>query len=222
MKLPETWLARIVTLALLGAAVPVYAAPGALQEAKEQLGSGNSEKALALVDPIIAAAMEKDAKDPAALCPGAAIAFLMSFMKDKNIVVEVENDWCEAMLVKGYALNELNRPAAAAQVLKDLVGHAPDNPNYLSEYAHTLAKIGNVDSSLDLYRQAEQVAVKIKDKKTARHWQAIALRGQGYVLIEMKRWDEARKAYQQSLKFEPDNTIARSELQYIVEQSQQP
>ena len=46
------------------------------------------------------------------------------------------------MLVKGYALNELKRPAEAAQVLKTLVGHAPNNANYLTEYAYTVRVTG--------------------------------------------------------------------------------
>ena len=103
--------------------------------AEALLKEGKADQSLALVDPIIAQAMLKDAKDPKAICPGDAVAVLERFMKDK-VSISVENDWCEAMLVKGYALNELKRPAEAALVLESLVGHAPNNPQYLIEYAY--------------------------------------------------------------------------------------
>ena len=185
-----------------------------LDRARELVTSGEPEKSLALVEPIIANAMLEDAKDPAAICPSAAAAVLQSYM-ERKFTVTVENDWCEAMLVKGYALNELKRPAEAAQVLEALVRHDPANAHYLIEYAYTVRVIGQVERSLDLYKQAEKLASRLPDKPSAAHWRAVALRGQGYAHTELQRWDEARKAYQRSLKYEPGNEIARNELQYI-------
>ncbi len=45
---------------------------------------------------------------------------------------------------------------------------------------------------------------------------ANALRKRGYVLVELERWDEAETAYKDSLKFEPDDETAQSELEYIT------
>ncbi|MFI4975608.1 MAG: tetratricopeptide repeat protein [Caulobacterales bacterium] len=42
------------------------------------------------------------------------------------------------------------------------------------------------------------------------------LRGRGYALTELKRYDEAEDAYRQSLALEPGNSRAESELQYIA------
>jgi tetratricopeptide (TPR) repeat protein len=185
-----------------------------LDRAMELVTSGEPEKSLALVDPIIAQAMLKDGKDPTAICPSAAAAFLQSYMEGK-FTVTVENDWCDAMLVKGYALNELKRPAEAAQVLEALVRHDPANAHYLIEYAYTVRLNGQLERSLDLYKQAEKLASKLSDKASAAHWRAVALRGQGYAYTELQQWDEATKAYQRSFKYEPGNEIAQSELQYI-------
>ena len=187
-----------------------------LDRAMELVKSGEAEKSLALVEPIIAQAMLKDAKDPTAICPSAAAAFLQSYMEGK-FTVTVENDWCDAMLVKGYALNELKRPVEAAQVLEALTRHDPANAQYLSEYAYTVRLNGQLERSLDLYKQAENLASKLPDKASAAHWRAVALRGQGYAYTELQRWDEATKAYQRSFKYEPGNEIARNELQYIEE-----
>lgn len=46
---------------------------------------------------------------------------------------------------------------------------------------------------------------------------ANALRKRGYVLVELERWDEAEAAYKDSLKLEPDNETAQSELEYIAQ-----
>jgi tetratricopeptide (TPR) repeat protein len=69
--------------------------------------------------------------------------------------------------------------------------------------------------SLDLYKQAEKVASTFPDREGAAHWGAAALRGQGFAYTELQRWDDAAKAYKRSFKYEPDNDIARNELQYI-------
>jgi hypothetical protein len=48
------------------------------------------------------------------------------------------------------------------------------------------------------------------------HDVAMALRGRGFVLSEMGELDRAKKAFEESLTFEPDNEIARNELEYIA------
>lgn len=187
-----------------------------LESAKAMVQSGHADQALALVDGIIAKAMLNDAKKPDAICPGVAAAFLQTYIKG-GVRISVENDWCEAMLVRGYALNELKRPTEAAQTLKELLGHAPDNVNYLAEYAYTVRLTGEVERSLELYKRTETLASNLSDRPSAAHWRAVALRGQGFALTELQRWDEATKAYQRSLKYEPKSEIARDELRYIAE-----
>ena len=214
MRVLNNLLGAILGMTLLGSSALAQPNKSDLQSAMELLKGGHADQTLALVDPIIARAMLKDAKDPTAICPGAAAAFFQSYMKG-NFSVSVENDWCDAMLVKGYALNELKRPAEAAQVLEALVRHDPNNAQYLIEYAYTVRVNGQLEQSLDLYKQAEKVASKFSDRQGAAHWHAAALRGQGYAYTELQRWDDATKAYQRSFKYEPDNDIARNELQYI-------
>jgi hypothetical protein len=56
--------------------------------------------------------------------------------------------------------------------------------------------------------------LKIDDLDDA--MRAHVLRGRGYALTELNRLDEAEQAYNDSLKYEPGNTRAQSELRYIA------
>jgi tetratricopeptide (TPR) repeat protein len=214
MGVSKSFFAAIAGVALFSSSAYGQPKESDLESARELLKAGKADQSLALVEPIIAQAMLKDAKDPKAICPSAAVAVLQSFMKG-NFSVSVENDWCDAMLVKGYALNDLKRSAEAAQVLETLVGHDPNNAQYLIEYAYTVRVNGQLERSLDLYKQAEKLASKLQNQEGAAHWRAAALRGQGYAYIDLQRWDDAVKAYQRSLKYEPGNDLAKNELQFI-------
>jgi len=216
MRVRKKFIAAFSGVVLFSSSVHGQAPQSDLESAKTLLKEGHPDQALALVDPIIAQAMLKDAKDTSAICPGAAAALLQSFIKG-NFSVSIENDWCDAMLVKGYALNELKRSAEAAQVLKTLVGHAPNNAEYLIEYAYTVRVNGELENSLDIYKKAEKAASQLPDRASAAHLRAAALRGQGYAYSELQLWDNATKAYQRSLKYEPQSEIARNELHYIEE-----
>ena len=216
MKVFKSLLASVACVVLISSVAHGEPKAGDVATAQELLKTGKPDQALALVEPIIAQAMEKDAKDPAAICPRIAIAVLQAFMKG-NVSVSVENDWCDAMLVKGYALNELKRPAEAEKVLGSLVGHDPNNAHYLIEYAYTVRFNGQPERSLELYKKAERLASKLPDRDASTHWRAAALRGEGYSYTDLQRWDDAVKAYHQSQKFEPDSDIAKHELQYIAE-----
>ncbi len=150
MRITNNFFAVLVVTALFSA--PVHGQPKQidLASAKELLKSGHADQSLALVDPIIPQAMLKEAKDPAAMCPSAMAALLQGYMKG-NFSISFENDWCDPMLVKGYALNELKRPTEAEQVLKTLVGHAPNSARYLVEYAYTVRVNGDLERAPDLY-----------------------------------------------------------------------
>jgi tetratricopeptide (TPR) repeat protein len=45
---------------------------------------------------------------------------------------------------------------------------------------------------------------------------ALMLRNKGFALTELKRLDEAQRAYEDSLTLDPDNALAKNELRYIA------
>ena len=105
----------------------------------------------------------------------------------------------------------------AKDVLERLLPMAPYNSQYKSELAHVLSMLGQPLRSLSLYREAESNA-EFDGKDEQAHWHAVALRGQGYALVELGRWDEAEAAYRKSLTFEPDSQLAKGELGFIRDQ----
>lgn len=189
----------------------------ALQQARALLADGKPSDAIALVDPIIAKAEVDEAKDPDAMCPARAVQLMTAFMKqDKlNVVITIDDDWCEAMLIKGYALGELKQNAEAVAMLKKLVGHDNANPNYVAEYAFALRTSGDLDGAFSNYQRAEDLASSLSDKVAKKRWRSVALRGLGYIYVERQQWDEAEKAYKASLKDDPGSELAKSELEYI-------
>ena len=221
------WLIALVAIFAAQLSIPVRSEDGpqasALERAREALAERKASEAIALVDPIIAKAEARDAKDADAMCPGVAAAVLGAFLakQNSNVVVSVEDDWCEAMLLKGYALNELKQPENASAILGKLVGHDSNNPNYVAEYAYSLQASGKLDDSKMAYERLKVASSKLSDKVARRHWKAVALRGVGYIHSERREWEQAVKAYEQSLKEEPGNKIALNELDYIAESRSQ-
>lgn len=216
MRVLRKYFVLIAATAMFTSSAQAQTQPSELETAKDLLKSGHADQSLVLVDKIIAQAMQREAKDPDSICPSVAAAFLQSYMKG-SFTVSIQNDWCDAMLVKGYALNELKRPVEAEQVLKTLVGHAPGDAQYLIEYSYTVRVNGDLNLALELYRQAEKLASSSLNRESSAHWRAAALRGQGFVLSDLQRWDEATKTYKRSMKYEPESEIALHELKYIEE-----
>ena len=103
------------------------------------------------------------------------------------------------------------RPNAAAEDL------SPRNPQYLSELAQLLARTGGAEQALALFRTAQE-STEFLGPVDAPAALARALRGQGYALIELGRYDEAEAIYHQVLEKTPDDRIARGQLQYVAQQ----
>lgn len=134
-------------------------------------------------------------------------------------IVVLGNLPCNVQFGEAYLLVELKRVPEAREVLERLLPMAPFNSGYKSEFAHVLSMLGQPLRSLSLYREAESDA-EFDAKDEQAHCRAVALRGQGYALVELGRWDEAEAAYLKSLTFEPESRLAKGELTFIRDQRQ--
>lgn len=82
----------------------------------------------------------------------------------------------------------------------------------LAERAYLIGKLGDRQRSLELYEQAMK---KAEQYQSSAYLKPLLLRGLGFALTELGRLKEARAAYEDSLKLEPGNALAKNELVYL-------
>ncbi|HET8553831.1 MAG TPA: tetratricopeptide repeat protein [Rhodanobacteraceae bacterium] len=159
------------------------------------------------------------AKDPTrslAYLAGAAVAAEdaeKAGKQGRNAIV-VGPAWAMAHWAKGYAYDALGQYGQARNELEQALALAPMNSQYASELAYTYLKDGNWNKALSLYQEAEANA-ELAPESAAVHLKCVALRGQGYALVELHHLDDAVKAYKSCLKLNPDDPKSHGELRYI-------
>lgn len=126
-------------------------------------------------------------------------------------VIWVSPSYSKAYYLLAYICYEQDNFDDALELIDEGLALEPDHPLMLCERALTLNRLGRHEEALGWYLKAER----------ARAWtptsvKAKALRGQGVVLIDLGRLDEAESALKRSQLLEPDNEGARNELEYIV------
>ena len=130
--------------------------------------------------------------------------------------------WAKAYWVRGYAYGEMGRYVDARAELEKAVALAPMNSQYLSELAFTYVRSQDWGTMLSLYKKAENAVGISADGDAVDDLSCVALRGQGYALVEMMRLDEAEAAYRACLKLKPDEPKSLGELGYIEELRKRP
>jgi tetratricopeptide (TPR) repeat protein len=135
--------------------------------------------------------------------------------KTKTVVIAA--NWSYAHYLKGYAMIELRRMSDAKPSLARAIALSPQNSQFLSELGHIYEFEKSWSQALDLYQQAETAAEfsppGSKNGELARAW-----RGQGYVLVELKRWDEAEQRYRKCVELNQGDVRAQKELLFIQQQ----
>lgn len=124
--------------------------------------------------------------------------------------------WAAAYWGRGYAFNELGRHDDAIVELNKALELAPMDSQYNIELAFAYQQKHEWERSLGLYRSAYAYAELSADDVP--EMQCKALRGEGFNLVELGRFDEARKAYRECLKLKPGEPKSVGELQYIDQQ----
>lgn len=124
--------------------------------------------------------------------------------------------WAMAYWARGYAYNEMARYDDAIAELNKALALAPVDSQYTMELAFAHQQKRDWERALALYQSAfayaELSATDIPEM------QCKALRGQGYNLVELHRFDEAKVAYNECLKLKPDEPKSLGELNYIEQQ----
>jgi Flp pilus assembly protein TadD len=88
----------------------------------------------------------------------------------------------------------------------------PTNPNFRLERAQAISRMGRFQDALAHYQQVRELG----PHTSAKHL-GLALRGEGFALIELQRLDEAETCFRHSQEFDPESPVAANELAYIDE-----
>lgn len=120
------------------------------------------------------------------------------------------NAYPRAHYFLGFVYVAVSRPADALGVLERGRELEPSNPHFNFEIAQALLRSGQAENALAFYDAVSEVGPHVSAAKLA-----VAKRGRGAALIELKRLDEAQNAFRESLEFEPNNALALNELVYI-------
>jgi tetratricopeptide (TPR) repeat protein len=143
-------------------------------------------------------------------------AFLqyVTFMTSKGpgrSIKSIRNVYPQAYYYLGFACVKAKQFDDAIAYLRRGIELEPQNPMFRFELAQALVQSGDPRGALELYESVNEVGLFVSAPMLA-----MSLRGRGFALIEMKRYDEAETVLRESLKHDPQSKVALGELQYIA------
>ncbi|MEO8998701.1 MAG: tetratricopeptide repeat protein [Rhodanobacter sp.] len=142
---------------------------------------------------------------------------LPAAQKSSRSVVVLGPAWSMAYWGRGYAYNEMARYDDARVELKKALALAPFDAQYNVEIGYTYQQLHQWDESLEHFKTAAAFASITMAEGEVASVTCKALRGRGYDLVELHRYDEARTAYRGCLKLIPGEPKSLGELKYIDE-----
>lgn len=168
-------------------------------------------------------ALYKDRPGMVFCARGAGDALIYTTLGSKTVngkadvpVEVIGSAWALAYWARGYAYSEMARYVDARGELEKALALSPMDSQYKNELAFTYQRSGDWNRMLVLYREAEGVAeISGTTPEASAELKCVALRGQGYALVELHRLDEATRAYQGCLKLVPGEPKSLGELGYI-------
>jgi tetratricopeptide (TPR) repeat protein len=190
-----------------------------LMEGRGLLEAGRPQEAIEeSFDQVIAAYETRYDKSPkriyCARSPAETVLYASLASSQKQETEILTSEWADAYLLKGYALLELGRVAEARTTIERAVALSPQNAQYQEELAFAYQTEKDLARAMALYESAA-AAAEFSPKETKISDLTRALRGQGYILIEQGKLDEAEKKYRKCLELDPNDRGSKNELQYI-------
>jgi tetratricopeptide (TPR) repeat protein len=206
---------------------PMQARPAAdpqdevLKQAQQFITQGKPADAILLLDGVIAQQALSHAKDKRRIyCARSAaesLLYLTDAVEAKEEVVVLGPTWCDALYLKAFALVDLGRRDEAQPLLESAIRRSPYNALYLGELGEYYKSRKQWDAAMSAFSRAETASEfspdDAKDQERGRAW-----RGMGYVSIELGKLDEAEALFRKCLALNPDDAMAKKELNYIAQQ----
>lgn len=150
--------------------------------------------------------------------PPEMLFYLAKAAADHQEAIALPGVWSESYFIKGYVLNGTGNLAEARTYLQRAIDMAPMNAQYLSEMGNLESKEKHWDEALKFYLKSEEAANAISPANLKTIDLGRALRGEGFVYVEMNRLDDAEKAYRHSLTIDQNDQRSARELQYVLTQ----
>lgn len=147
--------------------------------------------------------------------PTESLLYLMQSAADKKDSVVIGPAWCDAYFLRAYGLIDLGRYAQARDSLEKAIAMSPKNAHYLSELASLYRRENEWKEALTKYEIAAQLARDFSPPESKVIELGEALRGKGYVLVELGRLKEAEATYKQCLEINSADKAATGELGYV-------
>lgn len=146
-----------------------------------------------------------------------SLGVLVKAAVNKDNAIALSSTWADAYFMKAYALQDMHRLGDAKATLQLALKLSPFNSQYLGELGEIYALEKNWPKAKQAYQEAEDNAPLSPEVSRAAEL-GLARRGLGYVLVELGKLDEAEKKYQQCLAANPNDTKAKTELDYVRQQ----
>lgn len=191
-----------------------------LQRASESLRKGRAQQALDGPLATLAAHYQARYADDgvqhycASSMPEAIVYLALAAQRgtDASLLPQL---WADMFFLQGFALEDVGRLDDAEAALARAMALAPMNAHFLNEAGYNAQARKQWSRALDRYRRAKEAADSFTADSLKIIEQTRALRGQGFVLTETGRLDEAEAAYHQALVLDPRDRRAVRELRYI-------
>jgi tetratricopeptide (TPR) repeat protein len=132
----------------------------------------------------------------------------------QNAQVLNKPTWALAYYLRGYAYGSLNQSQEAEASLKQALQLSPSNSQFLSELGNVYERRKDWPQAMKAFQDAD-TAAGVADPHVRIPLRCRALRGQGYVLVELHQLDDATKVYQTCLGINPGDQASTRELGYI-------
>lgn len=153
--------------------------------------------------------------------PTESLSYLLQSTADKREAIVLGPAWCDAYYLRAYALIDLGHKEQAREALEKALAMSPRNAHYMAELASMSRSEKDWNGALAKYEMAVQYAREFSPPVSKTIELGEALRGKGYVLVELGRLEEAEATYKQCLDINAADKIAMGELRYVQTRLQQ-
>lgn len=188
---------------------------GDLKKAVDTLKAGNARGAEALLAPIrsFCDALQRPGQPVVSVANQGEYDQALAARKGGQGATWIDITCPAAYSLTGYAHAGAKQYDAALRSLDRASSIAPYFADSRNERAYVLGQTGKLREALAGYRAVIALA---DAQPSAAYIKPVALRGTGYVLVELDDLPAAKRAYEASLKLDPGSRVAREELDYIA------